>query len=361
MYSVINERKKRSFSLTLHDDDNSRPQKKEAHPVTAEEKDPRGDSKSIDLIHTERERTRLLVNKETLHCATDYGCIPCTYKLFPRGFDGCPSNQRYYIAIDIEFPKLMIDHQNRPEMCIRAKQLNPSMSSSVGLYRIGQRILTVGDGDFTFSSCLASYLRRKDIPEDSKASIIATSYETKESVLKTYPTSSSTLANIEASGALVLHGIDARNLPEHAALNGKVFDVIVWNFPCKGVPAGLDGQVDEIEENRDMLRSFFSSCGEVINPASGEVHITHKTLEPFSWWKLAEIAESCGWRHEASIIFDKYIYPGYKNCKALDKKSFPTSDALVRFYFVPHDFFITIFYTTLHLPDLYIPAINFRR
>jgi 25S rRNA (uracil2634-N3)-methyltransferase len=190
----------------------------------------------------------------------------------------------------------------------------------------------VGDGDFSFSLCLTTNLRREDMSDEFKAIIVASSYESQDVVIKTYPGARSTLSALSSAGVRVLHDIDARKLHEYASINSEDFNVIVWNFPCKGVPAGFDGQVNEIEENRDMLQSFFKTCGEILKP-KGEVHITHKTLEPFSWWKIAEIAESYGWIHECSVIFDKYVYPGYKNCKALDKKSFPTSDALVRSHF----------------------------
>lgn len=263
-----------------------------------------------DLLRVERRRARLLVDKETLLCAIQKGCLPCIYKLFPRGH-----------------PEIRAPNQ-RPETCPRAMLTFSTTLNTIGLYSIKQRILTVGDGDFSFSLCLATHLRRKDISDESKATIVASSYESQESVLKTYPTAHSTLSALSSAGVRVLHDIDARKVHEYSSINSKDYDVIVWNFPCKGVPAGFDGQVNEIEENKEMLQSFFKTCGKVLKP-NGEVHVTHKTLEPFSWWKIGEIAESCGWIHECSVIFDKCVYPGYKNCKALDKRSFPTSDALI--------------------------------
>lgn len=61
-----------------------------------------------------------------------------------------------------------------------------------------------------------------------------------------------------------------------------------------------------------------------------EVHLTHKTIEPFSWWNISELAGECGYSLLGALLFDRCLYPGYVNRKALDKKSFPCTDAQVR-------------------------------
>jgi hypothetical protein len=51
-------------------------------------------------------------------------------------------------------------------------------------------------------------------------------------------------------------------------------------------------------------------------------------------WNIIEIAQSNGWHHQGSVVFDKYLYPGYTNRKALHQKSFPSNDALVTTAFI---------------------------
>jgi hypothetical protein len=52
-----------------------------------------------DLLRVERGRARLLVDKETLQCAIQKGCVPCIYKLFPRGHPDIKApNQRYILV-----------------------------------------------------------------------------------------------------------------------------------------------------------------------------------------------------------------------------------------------------------------------
>ena len=219
---------------------------------------------------------RFCCHVETYGCVMQHCCIPCVYKLFPniRALINAPPNQR-------------------PEMCKRARGTNvippPRSSSSkrtkLGLYQSGDSILTVGDGDFTFSLSLVRHLQA--------INLVATSYESLPSLRETYKGISGTLNELKLSCREVLHGVDGRNIPNHQSFKKATppyqnyFDYIVWNFPCIGIPAGQDGQASELEENKSMLANFFQTCGSLMKTSSrSEVHITHKTLEPFSWYFL---------------------------------------------------------------------------
>jgi hypothetical protein len=76
------------------------------------------------------------------------------------------------------------------------------------------------------------------------------------------------------------------------------------------------------------LRQFFTNAHSYLSP-TGQLHIAHKTIEPFSWWGITDLARECGFRQCCSVVFDRCLYPGYVNRKVLDKKSFPSSDARV--------------------------------
>ena len=92
-------------------------------------------------------------------------------------------------------------------------------------------------------------------------------------------------------------------------------------------------------ENINMLNQFFIQAADVISPCGGCIHITHKTFEPFCWWDLIGIATNSllipntegkkrrVFVYDGSILFDRCLYPGYINRKALDNKSFPLFDA----------------------------------
>eukprot|EP01032_Pedospumella_encystans_P009510 gene9510-11187_t len=114
----------------------------------------------------------------------------------------------------------------------------------------------------------------------------------------------------------------------------KHFDVVIWNFPCLSLPAGADGQAKELEANRELLTLFFKNVHAFLRKGTGEVHISHKTVEPFSWWGIKQLAKDSGFDFAYAVIFDRCNFPGYTNRKALDRKSFPCNDAQT-YVFVP--------------------------
>jgi MYXO-CTERM domain-containing protein len=113
------------------------------------------------------------------------------------------------------------------------------------------------------------------------------------------------------------------------------FHRIVWNFPCVHSPLddttqtqrGRDGQNEEMEGNKEMLRAFFEHAVRLLVPG-GEVHLVHKTKPPYNQWDLSELVAGSGMRMAAAVVFDRELYPGYTNRKALvGRGSFPISDA----------------------------------
>jgi hypothetical protein len=110
---------------------------------------------------------------------------------------------------------------------------------------------------------------------------------------------------------------------------------VVWNFPCVHSPMdaadqgqrGRDGQNEEMEENKKMLQDFFTHVIDLLVPG-GEVHLVHKTKPPYNQWDIADQVAESGMRLAGAVVFDREIYPGYTNRKALvGRGSFPISDA----------------------------------
>lgn len=338
----------------------------------------------------------------TLKCAKINFCIPCSYKI--AAFD---------IALDTSFTKSVPN--TRPELCPRTsisastststatstaaiENVNKSDSSETNCsnetdtcgaysygYEPGMNILTVGDGDFSFSLALARSLKknmRSSKNEDSQCSsqlrsqVIATSYESYETLRKVYPQIQNTLDELKRLDVKVLYEVDATNLvttlrPQLRLLGGDSdmstntkFNRIIWNFPCTAIANGQDGQNQQMKDNQMLVRTFVKQCVAYLDPRYGEIQFLHKSKPPYDQWGLQSVAvedaevdvdekidemideqkddnhndhprktrlwsetQPCPFEYKGRVVFDKCLLPPYTPRKALDKKSFPCHDA----------------------------------
>mmetsp|Transcript_38145 Transcript_38145/g.43540 ORF Transcript_38145/g.43540 Transcript_38145/m.43540 type:complete len:366 (+) Transcript_38145:25-1122(+) len=274
-----------------------------------------------------RDLTDLFVSQDTLSCAIHNLCVPCAYKI--GNFD---------VALDKYFS--MRSPNQRPELCPRLMNNKkiPYNEDKTHYIKKGMKVLTCGDGDFSFSLALARLLFPSNTKGDGLSStLIATSYESKSTLTQVYPNLIERIKELEHLGCTVLFHVDATNLGKMttATTSTKIidhkFDRIVWNFPCRAGNRGKDGQNDAMEENKRLIRHFAQNARFHLADG-GEIHICHKTKPPFNQWKLENIVDtSCqeGIKYEflGKIVLDRAIIPPYVPRKALDKKSFPCHDA----------------------------------
>ncbi|CAH0476524.1 unnamed protein product [Peronospora belbahrii] len=258
----------------------------------------------------------LHVHRDTLQCAFNR-CIACCYKIVLYSRPGLLPNVR-------------------PEMCLRMAKAKAQSLTEISTYWIGlydavqvKRILTVGDGNFSFSLSLA-----RSLCPESGVQLVVTSHESKTTVLETYPDGEKILDELNAmSNVTVKHEVDATDAEMIKTLGH--FDRVIWNFPCVRAPRGEDGQNEAMEMNKKLLHEFFSHVGQVLT-SCGEVHVTHKTKAPFGQWGIDNIAKTNKFYHKLSVVFDRCLYPGYTNKKVLSKGSFPIWDSQT-FIFVPEE------------------------
>jgi len=209
---------------------------------------------NVDDVPT-RDCNRLYVCQTTLNCAQSRRCVPCAYKI------GC-----FDVALDSYFCR-QVPNQ-RPEQCPRSQ--NTEADEHTLGYRKGTRILTVGDGDLSFSLAIARMIK-----EDS---LVATSYDSRQTLVKVYPDVEDRIAELESLGTTVCYEVDATRLSETlpASLQQQTFHRIVWNFPCTSVAQGQDGQNEEMEHNKGLIRKFVANARFFLQPF-GQIHINHKT------------------------------------------------------------------------------------
>jgi len=317
--------------------------------------------------------------KEQLSCKSNKKCEACVRKVEKMRRECCSDGED-----DVKKSSSSKIVLKRPEECERFKRYHHHQEeeeeeqnarnkkqSVVGLYAKGDRILTVGDGDLTFSLSLAKRLK--------KVKLIATTHETRGSLEKAYGKDAikATLDELAVCGedVLVLHGVDAAKLEESlmdaaavAASNKRDvlervekcidegFDKIVWNFPCvsreedtgeakDGAREGADGRNPaDVELNRNLTLTFIANAAVMLRKkkskkkrGAGEVHVTHKVGMHPSSWNVPELKTTTTTssssrprgviRAIASVFFDRMVYLPYKPRKALVAKSFSIADA----------------------------------
>ncbi|XP_010657523.3 uncharacterized protein At4g26485-like [Vitis vinifera] len=189
-------------------------------------------------------------------------------------------------------------------------------------YSSSQKILFVGEGDFSFSACLARQF-------GSAVNMVATSLDPEEMVYTKHWSCETHLEELKRLGCLVLHEVDVKEMSRHPTLIHMEFDFIVFNFPHAGhFPWLCERNVQLIKMHRKLLKAFFESASEMLS-SGGEVHVTHRDDFPYNRWKVEKLAKGAGLYLKEKVEFQK-DYPGYHNKRGggiKSNKTFPLKDS----------------------------------
>ncbi|OIV91877.1 hypothetical protein TanjilG_17869 [Lupinus angustifolius] len=156
-------------------------------------------------------------------------------------------------------------------------------------YSSNQKILLVGEGDFSFSLSLATAF-------GTAHNLVATSLDSQENIGKKYSNGISNVRELEERGCLVLYGVDAKEMSNHFFLKTQRL-------------------------NKRLVKGFLSNAKVVLRKEGGEIHITHKEGDPYNKWDLVKKAEKRGLVLVQVVPFFKDDYPGYDNKRAHGKLS----------------------------------------
>ncbi|KAK1566448.1 hypothetical protein Q3G72_000071 [Acer saccharum] len=189
-------------------------------------------------------------------------------------------------------------------------------------YNNRQKILLVGEGDFSFSSCLASAF-------GSATNMVATCFHSEDVQITKHWTSIPHLKLLERKGCMVLHEVDVHDMNHHPTLYYMKFDVIIFNFPHAGHYDHLCERDDElIEMHKALIEGFFKSARKMLNE-NGEVHVTNRDDFPYNRWKLKKLAKKSGLILKEKVEFKKQDFPGYHNKRGGEingNKTFPLNE-----------------------------------
>ncbi|KAG7383741.1 hypothetical protein PHYPSEUDO_003356 [Phytophthora pseudosyringae] len=143
-----------------------------------------------------------------------------------------------------------------------------------------RRVLTVGDGNFSYSLALAKQHQSRG--EDAPLRLTATSYDSYDELVAKYPECKRLCAQLEQLGASVLHRVDATNLRESLVAAGAApleltFDAVVFNHPHCGE--------ENVRRHQSLLSHFFASAQEVLEETEEEsaVLLTLAEGQPERW------------------------------------------------------------------------------
>ncbi|EGZ06428.1 hypothetical protein PHYSODRAFT_532154 [Phytophthora sojae] len=142
-----------------------------------------------------------------------------------------------------------------------AKAATPSIPSPDPRRR---RVLTVGDGNFSYSLALAKQHKSKG--DDTRPlQLTATSYDSYDELVAKYPESKRICAQLKELGASVLHRVDATNIRESLVAAGATsdkFHSVVFNHPHCGE--------ENVRRHQSLLSHFYASALEVLEKGEGD-------------------------------------------------------------------------------------------
>ncbi|XP_004306573.1 PREDICTED: uncharacterized protein At4g26485-like [Fragaria vesca subsp. vesca] len=190
-------------------------------------------------------------------------------------------------------------------------------------YTSSQKILLVGEGDFSFAVSLARAF-------GSSINMVATSLDTREALVVKYSRAMSNVMELKKRGCVVLHEVDVHTMSRHPFLSDIRFDRIVYNFPHAGYLHGQKSSEHnqyQIWYHQDLVRDFFRNACEMLTEM-GEIHVTHKTTYPFSEWEIVKLAGQVGLYLLQEEKFSRWDYPGYENKRGagLCDQTFPVGE-----------------------------------
>ena len=269
-------------------------------------------------------------------------------------------------------PYLVSDSYNEADSFINRLCLNRAMLRFVlsikncplpMMHGWPMRILTVGDGNLTFSlglqralansfGQLAHLQTRKlstsvcsdQVSQSSKntgkvlslVNIVATTFDDETSLFEKYPESRPVKRKLLQFGVRVIHGINATALPSDGI---GTFSVIIFNHPHLGV--------EDAAAHRVLLAHFFFSCQMHLR-ANGKIYISLVEGQP-ERWKLIHEAERAGYKLLSSAPMAADAFPGYEIRRTHTGRSFVNSAAKRQSNFSQTS---TVFCFTRHMGSL---------
>mmetsp|Transcript_32544 Transcript_32544/g.79886 ORF Transcript_32544/g.79886 Transcript_32544/m.79886 type:complete len:321 (-) Transcript_32544:235-1197(-) len=185
---------------------------------------------------------------------------------------------------------------------VKAKPMAPHQTALALFRKPDQRVLLVGEGNFSFTRSLIGIL-------NGQGSVItATGHDSQEVMERKYLDAAENVDFATNSGAQVLFEIDGTRLEASTDLDPP-YDVVIFNFPHVGL--GIKDQAGNIEANAQLVSDFLESACNVVHE-KGIICVTVKKGMPYDEWKIPRLGLKIGsLRLKNTVPFDPASFPDY--------------------------------------------------
>lgn len=211
----------------------------------------------------------------------------------------------------------------------KCKQAQPVKKKKKGNYRYKlqveaeEKILLVGEGNFSFALSLAESIHRAD-------NLVVTTFDSVEIAKEKYSEVEANALALEEMEGSVLYNVNAMNLAATPELKSKTFNKIIFNFPHVG--AGIKDQDENIRANQQLLMEFFNESRQKLKE-KGQVIVTIKTGLPYDKWNIKILARSARLKLARSFDFHPSDFPGYAHRRTIgyvDKVSAKDNEEIIK-------------------------------
>ncbi|KAF6153862.1 hypothetical protein GIB67_001095 [Kingdonia uniflora] len=171
-------------------------------------------------------------------------------------------------------------------------------------YCSSHKILLVGEGDFSFSACLAKAF-------GSAHNMVATSLDSLGFLGRNYKNAMSNIYELTNRGGIVLHNVDATKMANNNLLKDVLFDRVIYNFPHAGFSFRDKSREVQISQHQTLVSLYLENAKKMIKK-DGEIHISHKSHGFFLEWNLEALGSLSGLCLIEEVQFNLSDYPGYR-------------------------------------------------
>jgi 25S rRNA (uracil2634-N3)-methyltransferase len=173
------------------------------------------------------------------------------------------------------------------------------------------RILTVGDGDLSFSNSLYTY--------HQPAYLTATVFDSLATMLNKY--TENAYPALKKQGVSLLFDFDVTDKKSWSTLKKQSFDVVIFQFPLLPAFQSFDEYKNKAQQvsintlNRELLRTFLKNAFRYFLDPEGEqlCFITSKDVKPYREWNIENaLHQKTNFHYLGSSLFDVTHFPDYK-------------------------------------------------